>query len=101
MRRGCSFWSAGPFPVKNSWHVDTLLMRVVDALDLLVPKLLLGMGARNSELGNAINDIDRYAEPINLVFNGKLQWRVDVPLLLVTTHMQIVMVVATVGKPVN
>jgi hypothetical protein len=42
-------------------------MRVVDALDLLVPKLLLGMGARNSELGNAINDIDRYAEPINLV----------------------------------
>ena len=101
MGRGCSSWRVGPFPVKNSWHVDTLLVCVVEAIELLVPEVLLGMGTRNLELGNAINDIDCDAEPIDLVVNRKLQWRVDVALLLVTAHMQIVMVVAPVGEPVN
>ncbi len=101
MGRGCSCRSAGPFPVKNSWHVNALLVCVVEAVELLVPELLLSVSTRNLELGNAINDIDRYAEPINLVVNGKLQWRVDIALLLVTAHMQIVMVVAPVGEPVN
>lgn len=101
MRKGCSCWSASPFPIKNSWYVDALLVCVVETLNLLVPELLLGMGTCNLELRNAINNIDRYAEPINLVVNGKLHWRVDVAFLLVTANVQIVMVVAPVGEPVN
>ena len=101
MTWGCDCWSARPFPVKNSWHVDALLVCIVEALDLLVPELLLGMGTRHHELGNAINNIHGYAEAINLVFNGKLQWRVDVSLLLVTANVQIVMVIAPVSEPVN
>jgi hypothetical protein len=49
-----------------------MLMRVVEALDLPIPELLLGIGTYNLKLRNPINHVHRDAKPINLIIDRKL-----------------------------
>ncbi len=60
-------------------------MSVVNAVNLLVSELLLGVNICNLELENPVDHIDRNAEPIDMVVNRKLQRRIDVAPLLVAS----------------
>ena len=86
-----SFSSDGPVrpsPPGNLGAIDTMLVGIGSASDLLVPEFLLRVSADLLEFGNAIDRIDRQTEAIDFVIHGQLHWRVNVPLLLVTADMQ-------------
>jgi hypothetical protein len=59
---------------------------------VLVPELVFGVSAQNSDPGHAIDCGDRITEAVNLVRNRKLKRRVDVGTLVVTADVQVVMV---------
>src|SRR5215467_11028009 len=75
--------SAGPGPLVELGHVDAVLVSVLLALELAVPQLLLGVGARALQRRDAVDDVHGQAEAIDLVLDGQIQRRVDVPPLLV------------------
>jgi len=70
------------------------------ASHLPVAELLLGVPADLLELGYAINGVDREAESIGLVVDGQFHRSVDIALLFVAAHMQI-LVFAAVGQAVD
>ena len=77
-----------------------MLVGVGPARNLLVPEFFLGVAPDSLQSWNAVNCVDRQAEAINLVVDGQLHWSVDVAFLLVTPHMQS-LVLSAVGQAVN
>jgi hypothetical protein len=50
---------------------------------------------------DAIDDVDRQAEAINFIVDGKFHRSIDIALFLVTPYVEVRMVRATVGQAVN
>ena len=59
------------------------------------------VGSFNPESWDPVDCIDGQAEAIRLVLDSQLQRRVDIPLFLVTTNVDVVLAGAAVGKSVN
>src|SRR5262245_43589833 len=74
--------SVRPLPVPEFGLVDAVLVGIVLAVDLEVAKLLLRMCSAGLELRHAINHVHGQREPVDLILDGKLERRVNVPLLL-------------------
>ena len=55
----------------------------------------------SGSLGHAVDDVDGQVEAVDLVVDRQLQRRVDVALLLVAADVQVVVVRAAVGQPVD
>ncbi len=68
---------------------------------LLVEQRFADAGPRDPKTRYAVDGVDCQAEAIRLVFDGQFQRRVDVPLLLVPTHMNVVLARPPICKPVN
>ena len=51
--------------------------------------------------GHAVDDVDGEVEAVDLVEDGELERRVDVALLLVAAHVDVVVVLAAVGELVD
>src|SRR6516165_5111749 len=97
-KRRCSVW---PGPASHVGFVQAVLTGVLQAVELHVPELLLGVGPDSLQFGNTIDGVNGQAEAIDFVFNGQLQRRIDTALLFVTAHMQAVMVLAAVSQAVD
>ena len=68
---------------------------------LLVEECLANAGSRDPEAGHPVDGIDCQAEPVCLILDSQFQWRIDVPLLLVTTHVDVALTRSPIGQPVN
>src|SRR5262245_31737615 len=97
-RRDCDvdLW---PRPLIDLGLVDPVLVGVALAIDLYVAQLLFDMRAGNTKPRHAIDDVDGEAETIDLVSNGQIERRVDVALLLVAAHVQILVIRAPICQP--
>ena len=76
-------------------------MRIVTALNLPVAHFLLDVGARHLQPRYTVDNVDRQAEAVDLIVDGKLQWRVDIALFLVSAHVQVLAVGPPVGQAVD
>jgi len=74
---------------------------VVLGVDLMVEQRLADAGSRNLEAGYSVDRINCEAEAIRLILDSQFQRRVDVPLFLVTTYVDIVLTSPPICEPVN
>src|SRR5262249_7933496 len=91
------FLPVWPSPSRYLGAIDTVLVCVGTAGDLLVPEFLLGMSADFLQARDPVNGIDRKAEAINFIVHRQLHRSIDVAFLLVAPHMQ-ALVLASVGE---
>ncbi len=59
------------------------------------------MGGRSRQAGNPVDDIDGQVEAVDLVSHGQFKRGVDVAVLLVAPHVEVPVVRAPVGEPVD
>src|SRR5258708_13268796 len=67
----------------------------------MVEQRLADAGSLDPEAGHSVDGVDCEAEAIRLVLDGQFQWCVDVPLLLVPAHVDVVLTGSAICKPVN
>ena len=90
-----------PLPVANFFFIDAFGVGIGDALDDLSFQPFLDVSADRAQARNAVNDIDSQVKAIDLVEDGKLQRGIDIALLLVSPHMNVVMVPAPIAELVD
>lgn len=78
-----------PRPVRQVLRVNTLLKSLVPRLDLRIQQLLARCSPAVVQGGYVVDGIHGQTEPIRLVADRQLEGSVDVALLLVPTHMQV------------
>src|SRR5437667_8203594 len=91
----------GPGPLVDLRLVDPVLIGVLLALDLRVAQLLLGVGPHPLQGRHPIDDVDGQAEAVDLVLDGQVERGVDVALLLVAPHVEILVVRGSIGQAVD
>src|SRR2546425_3144144 len=99
--RGSPFNLVRPRPLIDFGLVDSVFVGVVLAVDLHVAQLLLDVRAGDPQALHPIDDVDREAEPVDLVTNGQIERRVDVALLFVAAYVQVLVIGAPVGQPMD
>ena len=87
----------GPLPVGNVFSIDAELVGVVLASDLFVEQGLANTGAGDAETGRPIDCVNGQAEAVSLVTDGQFKRCIDVTLLLVAAHVDVVLTGAAVG----
>ena len=90
-----------PSPVDDFGLVDAVLVGVVAAVELLVQQRLARMRAAHLQRRDTVDRVDRQRKPIHLVLNGESIGVLMLPLLLVAAHMQVVVIGAAIGQPMN
>src|SRR5262245_25975546 len=80
-----------PLPIRGVGPVDAELVGVLCARDLLVEQCLPNAGTCDTETGYPVNSIHGQGEAVGLIANGELQRRVDVALLFVAAHVNVVL----------
>src|SRR4029450_603472 len=90
-----------PRPLIALRLVNSVLVGIALAVDLHVAQLLLDMRAGDPQARYPIDDVDRETEAVDLVTNGQIERRVDVALLLVAAHVQVLVIGAPVGQPMD
>src|SRR5262249_30207645 len=93
--------SAGPAPRVGARQVDAVLVRLPAARVLEVAQPDLHVRAGDEQAGHAVDRVDREAVAVDLVLDRELEGRVDVALLLVAAHVEVRVVRAPVGEPVD
>src|SRR4030095_14916531 len=88
--------SIRPLPLLDFRFIDAVLVGVVLAADLPVAEFLLGMRPSHLQGGDAGDDVDGQAKAVDLVLNGEIERRVDVALLLLAAHVQVVVICAAI-----
>src|ERR1017187_9799257 len=89
---------ARPLPTANLRTVDPVLVGMTSACDLEIAEFFFGVRADPLQFRDAVNRVNRKTEPVRLVVDCQLHWRVDVPFLFVTPHVHVPMVRATIGE---
>src|SRR5271166_5293436 len=89
-----------PLPVGDVQRVHAKFVRVARAIPLLVQQSLANTGPSGAQVASPIDRVGGKAETVGLVANGQFQWRVDVALLLVAAHVNIVLSGTAVGEAV-
>src|SRR5262249_52043801 len=75
--------SIRPAPVACLRQVDAVLVSIITTGDLHVAELLPRVRPDGAQPGHTVDHADRQREAVELVLDGQLQGRVDVPPLLV------------------
>src|SRR5665647_2799541 len=90
-----------PLPVSDFRHVFAVLVDVLLVLDKLVLELLLQVDASVAGLWQAVDGVHHEMEAVQIVQYRHVEGRRDSALFLVTADVDVVVVRATVGQPVN
>src|SRR4029077_5967701 len=67
----------------------------------MVEQRLADGGSLDLEARHSVDSVNCKTEAISFVLDSQLQWCIDVPLLLVATHMDVVLTGSAICKPVN
>src|SRR3984957_20288890 len=78
-----------PRPVLDVGRVNALAVRIGDALDDLVLQPLLYMGRGILQPRDPIDDVDGQGESVDLVLDGQLERRVDIPPLFISPDVDV------------
>src|SRR6516165_10630316 len=90
-----------PLPIRDLRRIYAELVGVILTCDLLVEQGLASARPGHAETRHAVDRVYSQAESIGLVLNGELQRCVDVALLLVAAHVNVVLMRPVVGEPVD
>src|SRR5262249_892975 len=90
-----------PHPLRRFRLINAILMRVIPALDLLIQESLLRVPSDSRESGDGVHNIHRQAEAVDVVVDRQLQRRVDTAFLFVSPHVNVAVIRAPVGEPMN
>src|SRR5271155_5665647 len=90
-----------PPPFGDVGPVDAVLVSVLLARNSLVGKLLANSGGGGAQARDPIDGINGQGEAVGLVADGQFQGRVDVALLLVAAHVDIVLAWPPVGESMD
>jgi hypothetical protein len=90
-----------PLPVPDFRQVLAVLVDVVLVLDKLVLELLSHIDALVAGLRQAVDGVYHKVKAIQIVQHGHVEGRCDGPLFLVAPDMDVVVVGAAVGQPVD
>src|SRR6202041_2691366 len=93
--------SVWPLPIRDVLRIDAELVGVALGFYLIVEQRLADAGSLDLEAGHSIDSVNCEAEAICLVLDSQFQGRIDVPLLLVTTHVNVVLAGSAIGEAVN
>src|SRR5208282_2972546 len=91
----------GPSPVPDFGLVDAFGVGVVNAFDDLSLEPFFKVGAGTLQPGNAIDDVDGKVEAIDLIYDREFQRRIDVALLFVPAHVNVVVIRPPIGELVD
>src|SRR5262249_23431509 len=80
-----------PLPIPNLRRIHAELVGVIFTCDLLVQQGLASARPGDAETRHAVDRVDGQAEAVGLVADGQLQRRIDVALLLVAAHVNVVL----------
>src|SRR5208337_1429672 len=83
-----------PLPIGDFERVDAELVRVTPACDLLVEQGLASARPSGAETHHAVDRVDGEAETVGLVPDRQFQWGINVAMLLVAAHVNVVL-----GRP--
>ena len=78
-----------------------MFVRVLATGYLHISELFLRMGASRLEPGYTVYGIDSQSEAVYLIFDGQFERGIDVASLLITAHVQVLMVSSAVAEPVD
>ena len=93
--------SERPLPVRDVWPIRAKLPGVVFTRDLLVEQRLARARSADLVTRHAVDRIDGQAEAVGLIANSELQRRVDVALFFVAAHVDMALMRAVIGQPVD
>src|SRR5271167_3200011 len=91
----CSFmwwFSTWPRPLIKFGLINPLFVGVVLAVNLHIAQLRLDVSAGHTQGSHAVNHIHGKTEAVYLVPNGEVERSVDVALLFVSAHMQVLVI---------
>src|SRR6266567_492387 len=92
---------ATPQPVADLRHILTMLRNVLLVLQEFVADRLFGIRRAGSEPRDAVNDIGHEMEPVQIIQDRHIERRRRGAFFLVAAHVEIGMIGAAVGEPVN
>jgi hypothetical protein len=78
-----------------------VFVRVLATGYLHVPEPFLCVGASRLQPGYAVYGIDSQSETVYLIIDGQLERGVNVASFLIAAHVQILVVISVVAKPVD
>lgn len=90
-----------PLPGGHVWLIRAVRVGVVAARNLLVEKLVSGVGADGLKLGNALDDIHRKTEAIDLVLDSQLHGSIDIAVLLVSADVYVLVIRPAVSEAMD
>src|SRR5580698_10573995 len=96
-----SLLRGSPLPVANFRHVFTVFIDVLLVLDQLVHELLLQVDPLVADLRHAVDGVDDQMEAVQIVQHRHVEGRSDGAFLLVPTDVNIMVICAAVGQPVD
>ena len=101
--RYCAYPSrlCAPPPVSNFRHVFTVLADVMLMFGELVLKLLLQVSPLGTQLRQAVDYVHHQVEAIQIVKHGHVEGGGDRAFLFVAADVQVLVVGAAVGQPVD
>ena len=88
-----------PFPVLLG--INAVLVGIIDRVDDLPLQPIHCMRSPLLEVRHAVDYVDGEVEAVYLVQDRQLQRRIDVALLLVATHMEVVVIRAPISQLVD
>ena len=78
-----------------------MFIGVSAARDLSVTEFFFRMTANGLKQGHPIDSVNRQTEAVGLVVDGEFHGCIDVPLFLVTSDMQVLVIGTPIGQAVN
>lgn len=95
------FLGPRPRPVANMFRIKPIIERLSLTSHLLIDQLLPNTGSGITKRLNQVNGVNCKTVPIRVVAHSQLEGRVDVALLAVAAHMQVVLTGTLVCQPVD
>src|SRR5271165_415891 len=93
--------SIGPLPGRDVGPVYADSISVLFARDPLVDQFIAEAGGADAQAGDPVDGVNGQGEAVGLVADGQLQRRVDVAVLLVAAHVDVVLARPPVGESVD
>ena len=91
----------GPAPVLDLGHVVAVAGDVLLVLDQLVAESLLGISGHIAELRHPVDHVRRQMKPVEVVADDHVEGGRRRPFLLLAADMDVAVVGAAVGQPVD
>src|SRR5579871_3710942 len=92
--------ATAPPPIPHLRHIHPFADDISPVLDQLVLHFLLDVGTLLPKFRQAVDHIHYQVESVHLIQHRHIEWGRDSPFLFISPHMDVGMVLPSVGEPV-